>query len=86
MVLVVGGAVVGVPPFGATTTSPTDEAKIASKERLRVSVKMREPATKATPSTIAKVLISRRSLRPSRLFQAARSISAAAPACATASS
>ena len=78
MVLVVGVPSSVVPPSGRTTTSPTDEAKIASKERLRVSVKIREPATKATPSTIAKVLISRRSLRPSRLFQAALNISAAA--------
>ena len=74
MVLVVGVPSALVPPIGRTTTSPTDEAKIASKERLNVSVKMSEPATKATPRTIANVLISRRSLRPSRLFQAALNI------------
>ncbi len=71
---VVGEPSLLVPPTGRTTTSPTDEAKIASKERLRVSVKISEPATKATPSTIANVLISRRSLRPRRDFQAALNI------------
>ena len=61
-------------PIGRTTTSPTEEAKIAVKLLFRVSVKISEPATNATPSTIANVLINSRSLRPSRLFQAACSI------------
>ena len=61
-----------VPPSGRTTTSPTVEAKSAVKLRLSMSEKTSEPQTNATPSTIANVLISRRTLRASRLFQAAR--------------
>src|SRR6478735_6726686 len=59
-----------VPPSGRTTTSPTVEAKSAVKLRLRVSEKISEPATNATPSTIANVLSSSRTLRPSRLLRA----------------
>ncbi len=69
------------PPSGRTTTSPTVEAKSAVKLRLRVSEKISVPATNATPSTIANVLISRRTLRPSRLLRAALIMrSARAPA------
>jgi hypothetical protein len=60
-----------LPSPGRTTTSPTVDAKSAVKLRSRVSVKIRVPLTKATPSTIANVLINSRSLRPSRLFSAA---------------
>ena len=59
------------PSPGRTTTSPTVEANSAVKLRSRVSVKIRVPLTNATPSTIANVLISSRSLRPSRLLSAA---------------
>ena len=65
-----------VPPVGRTTTSPTVDANSAVKLRFSVSEKIRVPATKATPSTIANVLISRRSLRPRRLFHAALNTSA----------
>src|SRR6476619_6461586 len=61
-------------PAGLTTTSPTVEANSAVKLRPRVSEKISEPPTNATPSTIANVLMSSRSLRPSRLFAVALSI------------
>ena len=61
-------------PSGRTTTSPTELSKMAVKLLLSVSVKISVPATKATPSTMAKVLIRSRTLRPSRLLQAACSI------------
>ena len=60
---------------GRTTTSPTVEAIRAVKLRLRVSLKTRVPTTNETPMTMANVLISRRTLRPSRLLRAARNIS-----------
>ncbi len=60
-------------PAGRTTTSPTELSKIATKLLFRVSVKISVPATKATPRMIANVLISSRSLRPSRLLHAAYS-------------
>ena len=64
---------------GRTTTSPTVEANSAVKLRLRVSVKTSEPATNATPSTIANVLISRRSLRPEQALERGAGTSAQRP-------
>ena len=68
------GAPLVLPSAGRTTTSPTVEANSAVKLRSSVSEKISEPPTNATPSTIANVLISRRSLRPSRLLKVALSI------------
>src|SRR3954451_5655108 len=62
-------------PAGRTTTSPTEDPKSRLKPSLSAAEKTREPTTKATPSAIANVLISRRTLRASRLFQTARSTS-----------
>src|SRR4051812_5406871 len=62
-------------PAGRTTTSPTDAPNSLLNPSLSAAEKTREPTTKATPSAIANVLISRRTLRASRLFQTARSTS-----------
>src|SRR3954447_18944839 len=62
-------------PAGRTTTSPTDAPNSLLNPSLSAAEKTREPTTKATPSAIAKVLISRRTLRASRLFHTARSTS-----------
>ena len=77
IVLVDGSPLTVVPPTGRTTTSPTVEANSAVKLRFSVSEKTSEPTTNATPSTMAKVLMIRRSLRPSRLLRAARIMSGA---------
>ena len=70
-VSVVSPAPLSRAPTGRTTTSPTELSKMATKLLFNVSVKISVPATKATPSTMAKVLIKSRSLRPRRLFHAA---------------
>src|SRR6476619_730689 len=67
------------PPAGRTTTAPTVPAMMLVKARPRVSVNTRDPATKATPSRTAKALMNSRSLRASRLFQVALSISGTRP-------
>ena len=52
---------------------------IESKDRPRVSVKINDPATNATPRMTAKALMTNRSLRAMRLFQLARSMAQALP-------
>ena len=66
-----------VEPVGRTITSPTLSARMLVKARLNVSVNTREPATNATPRTMAKALISSLSLRASKLFQLARNMAQA---------
>src|SRR3954470_12270064 len=70
---------IGPPPsrsglVGRTTVSPTVEANRAVKLRSTVSENIRIPVTKATPSTIANVLSSRRTRRANRLLREARII------------
>src|SRR6478672_1107288 len=62
-------------PAGRTTTSPTEEPNSLLKPALSAAEKTSEPTTKATPRAIANVLISRRTLRASRLLHTARSTS-----------
>src|SRR4051812_32613716 len=62
-------------PAGRTTTSPTEAPNSLLNPAFNAAENTSEPTTNATPSEIAKVLISRRTLRASRLFQTARSTS-----------
>src|SRR4051794_847090 len=62
-------------PAGRTTTSPTEAPKSRLKPLLSAAENTSEPTTNATPSEMANVLISRRTLRASKLFQTARSTS-----------
>src|SRR5690242_8934999 len=59
-------------PAGRTTTSPTEEPNSRLNPSLSAAENTSEPTTKATPSEIANVLISSRTLRAIRLFHAAR--------------
>ena len=66
-------------PCGRTTTSPTEEPNSRLKPSLSAAENTSEPTTNATPSAIANVLMSSRTLRASRLFQAARIIGSRSP-------
>src|SRR4051812_23222510 len=63
-------------PAGRTMTSDVEPLTMFSKVALRPVLKILTPARKPMPSTMATVLISRRTLRASRLRQVRRSISA----------
>src|SRR5829696_4621449 len=63
-------------PAGRTTASEVEPLTMLSKVALRPVLKVITPARKPMPSTMASVLISRRTLRASRLRQVRRSTSA----------
>src|SRR5919112_4594874 len=63
-------------PAGRTMASDVDPLTMFSKVALRPVLKVITPARKPMPSTMASVLISRRTLRASRLRQVRRSTSA----------
>ena len=66
-------------PSGRTTTSPLRSLKISSKVLSKVSVKTYEPATNATPRTMANALIASRTLRATRFLSVTRSTAYRAP-------
>src|SRR5687768_5180578 len=63
-------------PAGRTMASEVEPLTMFSKVALRPVLKVITPARKPMPSTMASVLISRRTLRASRLRQVRRSTSA----------
>lgn len=67
----------GSPSVAWTLMSATVPFMMPLKAVLIMSVKMSEPLTKDTPSTMAKALIRSRSLRPSKDFHEARSMAQA---------
>ena len=69
-------------PTGRTTTSLTEPVMMLWKARSSVAVKTSEPATKATPSTMAKVLRRSRILRDHNDFHVARSTAQTSPRAA----
>ena len=54
-------------------TSPWRSLNISSNVLSRVSVNTKDPATKATPSTMASALIASRTFRATRLLRVTRS-------------
>jgi hypothetical protein len=66
-------------PVARTTTSPALDLVSAVNDSPRVSVKMKEPATKATPRMTAKALMRSRSLRARRIWPGRRGTSVDPP-------